>query len=102
MINGIGDPPPSEDASRRSPIPSAMAQSQPGSVHSLFILFGLVYLEIQQVQKRTAEFGIRGCQPCLFLRHETLGADPGVLWGIGVAVGVSLIMIVHDAAVPRR
>ncbi|CAJ1399335.1 unnamed protein product [Effrenium voratum] len=25
----------------------------------------------------------------------------GVLWGIGVAVGVSLIMIVHDAAVPR-
>eukprot|EP00913_Durusdinium_trenchii_P022106 g20772.t1 len=25
----------------------------------------------------------------------------GVLWGIGVAVGVSVLMIVHDAAVPR-
>jgi len=25
----------------------------------------------------------------------------GVLWGIGIAVGVSVLMIVHDAAVPR-
>lgn len=27
---------------------------------------------------------------------------PGVFWGIGTAVGVSLLLIAHDAAVPRH